>query len=114
MFEAAQKTQLVADNSMSSGAMERVTTSDERAYSLGSPNLLTKLEDIQPTLSWFGLGGVRLRKRIFFDYVPDWFREELEYVSLVGQLDHPFTRSENYFPSVLLDELQRKEKSGCK
>ena len=52
------------------------------------------------------LGGVRLKKRISA-YIPEWSREELGYVSLVAELDHPFTQNEDYFPSVLFDELHK-------
>lgn len=65
-----------------------------------------KSEVTHASLSLFACGEAQLEK-IIANYVPDWSRGELEYVFLVGRLEHPFTASADYFPSVLLDELQK-------
>lgn len=71
-----------------------------------SDSSFAKTELSDPSLSLFAFGEARLRKSII-NYVPDWSRGELDYVFLVGRLEHPFTASADYFPSVLLDELQK-------
>lgn len=70
----------------------------------GSPAV--RFDVPQPILAWFESGEIQLEK-LAINYVPDWSRTELDYVFLVGRLEHPFTSSPDYFPSVLLDELQK-------
>lgn len=70
---------------------------------LGVFDIAATLEDANACISLFALGGATLGK--IAGYTPVWEKEELENVSLVGQLEHPFTASPDYFPSVALDLL---------
>lgn len=86
--------------------MNRPTLLGNGNSSTTSELSFAKTELSDPSLSLFAFGEARLKKSIL-TYVPDWSRGELDYVFLVGRLEHPFTASADYFPSVLLDELQK-------
>lgn len=84
----------------------------KKSLSGNSAAVNPKSNDLHPSISWFGSGGCRLLKRIA-GYSPEWAREEVEFVSFVGQLVHPFTASPDYFPAVLLDELNKLVMKHC-
>lgn len=52
----------------------------------------------------FGVGPERLTE-IAENYKAVWDVEELEETSLVGMLEHPFTASPDFFPSIALDKV---------
>lgn len=79
---------------------------DQTLDDAGNP-YSSKMEINQPpTVALFAMGGTRLMNALK-GYVPCWARNEFEQISLVGQLDHPFTASQDYYPSLLLDELHK-------
>ena len=72
-------------------------------FLFGEIDLSQHLEDPTSSISLFALGGTRLG--MIAGYTPVWERQEVDDISLVGQLDHPFTASPDYYPSVALDLL---------
>lgn len=107
LLGAARQGQGIVEHSAPFETFERFYEADDRCFAHNTLNTLpSKPEDLQPSLSWFSSGGARLEKRII-GYIPEWARDEIEFASLVGQLDHPFTQSDDYFSSVLLDELHK-------
>ena len=70
---------------------------------LGFAEVSVRPEDVNTSLSIFALGGQHIAR--LNSYTPVWDTEELENISLVGQLDHPYTASPYFFPSVALDAL---------
>lgn len=78
----------------------RIASSDLKA---GLPHLASNAEELKGSIALFALGGTRLG--MIAGYVPVWDKPEAENSSLVGQLEHPFTSSPQYFPSVALDLL---------
>ncbi|KAI0567624.1 Phosphatidylinositol 3-/4-kinase [Gracilaria domingensis] len=66
-------------------------------------NPIGRPQDIEPSIALFAYGGEHFES--IMAYRPVWDTEELENISLVEDLDHPFTNSPNYFSSVALDQL---------
>ncbi|PXF45649.1 Target of rapamycin [Gracilariopsis chorda] len=68
-----------------------------------SLNPAVKAEDVEAAMRIF-VYGVEYLERMT-SYRPVWDTEDLENMSLVEELDHPFTNSPNYSSSVALDQL---------
>lgn len=100
-----RKQAAVVSHQQSQSLKQGYTTEHDGADDIEETAFLNS-SDFQPSLSWYSYGGAQLDEFII-DYIPEWSRDEIEYVSLVGQLEHPFTASPDYFSSVLLDELHK-------
>ena len=55
-------------------------------------------------ISLFGVGPEKLIE-LTSSYAPVWALSECDEISLVGLLEHPFTASNDYFPSIALDKV---------
>eukprot|EP00178_Gracilaria_changii_P005125 TRINITY_DN182_c0_g1_i3.p1 TRINITY_DN182_c0_g1~~TRINITY_DN182_c0_g1_i3.p1 ORF type:complete len:2630 (+),score=297.38 TRINITY_DN182_c0_g1_i3:758-8647(+) len=66
-------------------------------------NPIIRPQDIEPSIALFAHGGEHFES--VMAHRPVWDTEELDNISLVEDLDHPFTNSPNYFSSVALDQL---------
>ncbi|CAN8069739.1 unnamed protein product [Agarophyton chilense] len=88
-------------------SISRRNYGDGNADQKGSQNAIlnptARSQDIEPAIALFAYGGEHFESMIGCRSM--WDTDELENMSLVEELDHPFTNSPNYFPSVALDQL---------
>lgn len=91
------------DNASSSSSLKRNPEKrNQGERTTGTPNI----EDADGALSIFGKGGTELSEKIAA-YTPCWAADSFPRDSLIALLEHPFTSSPEYFPSVALDSLHR-------
>ncbi len=69
-----------------------------------NPGFPVSIQHPTQLISLFSVGPEKLAE-LTTSYTPVWARHECEEVSLVGLLEHPFTASKDYFPSIALDKV---------